>query len=123
MKKTHREALIPISARCREALNRQRAICRGSEHVFMDERRQLFSETRIKRAFTLAKALAGIKRRFRPHDLRHTFACKLASAGVSLQIIAKSLGRTTTQMAERYAPIGRSDANGLRRLGARPDLK
>ena len=71
--------------------------------MFVDEGGRLYSETRIRRTFALAKSLAGIKRRFRPHDLRHTFACRLASAGVSLQIIAKSLGHTTTQMAERYA--------------------
>jgi integrase len=103
MKKTHREALIPISATCREALGRRKAISAEGEYVFVDERRRLYSETRINRVFALAKSLAGIKRRFRPHDLRHTFACRLASAGVSLQIIAKSLGHTTTQMAERYA--------------------
>jgi len=103
MKKTHREALIPISATCREALNRRTAICGEGEHVFVNEDGMLLCETRIRRTFALAKELAGIKRRFRPHDLRHTFACRLASAGVSLQIIAKSLGHTTTQMAERYA--------------------
>lgn len=103
MKKTRREALIPISATCREALARQHARCSRSEHVFVDEHDELIPEIRITRAFGIAKAIAGINRRFRPHDLRHTFACRLASAGVSLQIIAKSLGHTTTQMAERYA--------------------
>ncbi len=50
-----------------------------------------------------AKAIAGITRRFRFHDIRHTFASNLASAGVSLQVIARCLGHATTKMSERYA--------------------
>jgi hypothetical protein len=60
-------------------------------------------EVRVLRAFETAKEMAGITRRFRFHDLRHTFASTLASQGVSLQVIAKALGHTTTRMSERYA--------------------
>ena len=44
-----------------------------------------------------------ITRRFRFHDLRHTFASTLASQGISLQVIARALGHTNTRMTERYA--------------------
>jgi integrase len=102
-RKTGHEAIITISKECRAALLRCRMESCPSEFVFIDGGGRQFSTSRIRRAFLLAKRLAGITRRFRPHDLRHTFGCRLASRGVSLQLIAKSLGHTTTHMAERYA--------------------
>jgi Phage integrase family len=47
--------------------------------------------------------LTDSRGRVRVHDLRHTFASRLASKGVSLQLIARSLGHTTARMSERYA--------------------
>ena len=49
------------------------------------------SLTTLRRHFAVAKELAGITRRFRLHDLRHTAASKMASAGVPLQVIAEVL--------------------------------
>jgi integrase len=103
MQKTALEAEIPISGACREALLKVEARCGRGEYVFRDVSGKRYSYTRIRRTFVLAKKLAGITRRFRPHDLRHTFGCRLASSSVGLQIIAKALGHTTTRMAERYA--------------------
>jgi integrase len=102
-RKTGHEAIITISKECRGALLRCRERRDPGEFVFVDGNGRQLSASRIRRAFLLAKRLAGITRRFRPHDLRHTFGCRLASRGVSLQLIAKSLGHTTTHMAERYA--------------------
>ncbi len=103
MQKTGFEATIPISRACRGVLERLRAGRGAAEYVFLDTTGRLLSLSRIKRAFKLAKELAGITRRLRVHDLRHTFGCRLASGGVPLQMIAKALGHTTTKMAERYA--------------------
>ncbi len=102
-RKTGHEAIVSISAECRAALLRCRERGGASAFVFHDHNGKQLPESRIRRAFLLAKELAGITRRFRPHDLRHTFGCRLASRGVSLQLIARSLGHTTTHMAERYA--------------------
>ncbi|HEY2091327.1 MAG TPA: site-specific integrase [Thermoanaerobaculia bacterium] len=102
-RKTGHEAVIAMSTDCQAALRRYANRLPECEWVFHDETGDRFSESRIRRSFLLAKQLAGLTRRFRPHDLRHTFGCRLASRGVSLQLIAKSLGHTTTQMAERYA--------------------
>lgn len=103
MQKTKCEAEVPISTACREALRRCREKSVASVYVFVDTNGRRFSPTRIRRAFVLAKKLAGIARRFRPHDLRHTFGCRLADRNIGLQKIAKALGHTTTRMAERYA--------------------
>jgi len=103
MQKTQLEAEIPLSSACREALMRCRAKVTANIYVFTDAAGHRYSPTRIRRTFLLAKALAGITRRLRPHDLRHTFGCRLADRNISLQKIAKALGHTTTRMAERYA--------------------
>lgn len=105
MQKTQREAEIPISAACREALRVCKSKAVASRFVFVDGNGRRLSPTRLRRAFVLAKKLAGFpeNRRFRPHDLRHTFGCRLADRNVSLQKIQKALGHTSTRMAERYA--------------------
>ena len=103
MEKTRREALIPISQACRSALLECRSSAVVAETVFLTCEGRPYSETTVNRYFKLAKALAGIKRRLRFHDLRHSFGSRLASAGVSLQNIARALGHTSARMAERYA--------------------
>jgi integrase len=71
--------------------------------MFLTEDGQPYSVSTINRYFRKAKELAGITRRFRFHDLRHSFASLLASKGVSIQVIAKALGHSSSSMAERYA--------------------
>jgi integrase len=104
MEKTEFEAIIPISRACREALLECRRRTTGAR-VFVDERGRAISETRVRRTYALAKKLAGITRRCRFHDLRHTFASRLVSSSpsVSLRVVATALGHTTTEQTERYA--------------------
>ena len=123
MQKTQREAEIPISTACREAFGVCQTKAVASVYVFVDVHGRRFTESRTRRAFLLAKELAGITRRFRPHDLRHTFGCRLADRNISLQKIAKALGHTTTRMAERYArPSEESMREITRALDADPVL-
>jgi integrase len=78
----------------------------GKDWVHLDfqpDEKSPFPVETLVRHFTLAKKLAGITRRFRFHDCRHTFASRLASRGVSLQVIQKALGHTSARMSERYA--------------------
>lgn len=103
MQKTGLEAVIAISSACRAALATAQAASGTSEYVFTEPGGSPVSETTFTRAFATAKALAGITRRFRPHDARHTFASRLASKGVSLQVIARALGHASTALTERYA--------------------
>jgi len=103
VEKTRREALIPISEACREALLECRGRRATNDFVFVGDDGLPVSWTTVRRYFALAKKLAGITRRFRFHDLRHTFGSALASKGVSLQLIAKALGHASVRMSERYA--------------------
>jgi integrase len=117
--KTKVEAQIPISAACRAALKDcDGRDVRSAEFVFVNEEGKPYPASTLLRHFEIAKKLAGIRRRFRFHDLRHTFASRLASRGQSLQVIARALGHTTARMAERYA---RPDEEAMRGIAAALD--
>lgn len=115
VEKTKREAVIPISEACLGAL----LACRGrsvrSDFIFVDDQGQPLSWTTVRRYFELAKKIAGITRRFRFHDMRHTFGSTLASRGVSLQVIAKALGHASVRMSERYARPSEESLQEVRR--------
>lgn len=102
--KTGKTAIVGLSDRCREAI--MKAMSRhvaSSEYVFCTEDGKPYSESTLRRYFAIAKRLAGITRRCRLNDLRHTFASNLASEGLSLLDIRDALGHTTVRMSERYA--------------------
>jgi integrase len=89
------------------AIVRLRWVCVDSTadwiRVPLTEAGQPYSVSTINRHFKKAKTIAGIVRRFRFHDLRHSFASLLASRGVSIQVIAKALGHSSPSTSERYA--------------------
>lgn len=110
--KTRIEAVIPVSTACREALDELKARPLVGKRVFVSplSGRPLAIDT-LQVHFRLAKRIAGITRRLRFHDLRHTFASRLASRGVSLQVIARALGHSSIAMSQRYA---RPDDSAMR---------
>lgn len=69
MEKTILEAEIPISGAYREALRVAEIRSGRGEYVFRDASGRRYSASRIRRAFLLAKKLAGICRR-RGHGRR-----------------------------------------------------
>ena len=58
----------------------------------------------VKRGFTTACRRAGITD-FQIHDLRHTCAAWLVSAGAPLTEVRDLLGHSTVKMTERYAHL------------------
>lgn len=103
MRKTKRPVLLPIVPKVRAALDVCRKRTVMSEYVLLTPDGRPYSESTIKRYFKTAKAVAGITRRFRFHDQRHTFASTLASKGINSFTLRDLLGHTSTRTTERYA--------------------
>jgi integrase len=58
----------------------------------------------IKKFWTSVTQRAGVAD-YRRHDNRHTYASHLVSSGLSLEIVGRLLGHTTTTTTQRYAHI------------------
>jgi integrase len=63
------------------------------------------SYTFITYAWRTIKKKAGIPDNMRLHDLRHTFATRLVSAGCSLYEVQMLLGHADPRMTQRYAHL------------------
>jgi integrase len=103
MRKTKRPVLLPIVPKVRAALDTCRRRPVMSAYVLLTPDGHPYSESTIKRYFKTAKAVAGITRRFRFHDQRHTFASTLASKGINSFTLRDLLGHASTRTTERYA--------------------
>jgi len=93
---------VPLNSRAREALKALAGRADGSEFVCPGTVGRLGRDWQ--RWFEQAVRLAGL-RNFRWHDLRHSFASRLAMAGVPLHTIAELLGHKTLGMVMRYAHL------------------
>jgi len=73
-----------------------------SDYVFASKAGTRLEKRNVARAFYQAMDRAGVEE-FRFHDLRHTFATRLAQAGVDLYTVAKILGHKDIRITQRYA--------------------
>ena len=101
--KQKREHRIPLSAPARQLLADMRAGIKDSPYVF-PARSGDGPMTEVKKGWAGLCKAADIKG-VRPHDLRHTYASVLASAGLSLPVIGALLGHTQPSTRSRYAHL------------------
>lgn len=102
---------IPISGWLRWALDelakRHKSI--GPEsRVAVTEDGNPIGDTMLYRYFVTAKELAGITRRFRIHDCRHSLGSSLVSHGAPLEVVQKILGHEDITSTQRYARASRT---------------
>ncbi|HPA52901.1 MAG TPA: tyrosine-type recombinase/integrase [Thermoanaerobaculia bacterium] len=83
-----------------ETLKRRQVV---SDFVFLDEDNKPLAKEKVAREFAMAKGVAGIPRRLRIHDLRHTFTSTLVSSGVNLKVVSNLLGQADIATSARYA--------------------
>lgn len=104
--KSKRRHSVPMNAEARAAImNRLRfraQHCPDSRWVFC--RRNGTRIAAVKRSYATACKDAGIED-FHVHDLRHTCAAWLVSAGVPLSEVRDLLGHSSVVMTERYAHL------------------
>jgi len=75
----------------------------------------VFSIDDNKKWFKNAVTRAGIKK-FRWHDLRHTFISRLVQRGVNLRIVQEAAGHRTIAMTGRYAHLNKTDLSNAMAL-------
>jgi len=98
--KGRKQRIVPLLEPALDALNRTPKKL-GSSRVFWwasDRHATL-------RRFQRRLEWAGISRRYRFHDLRHTFGAYAAQAGVDLEVIADAMGHTSTTVTKLYAHL------------------
>jgi integrase len=93
---------VPLSAPARQILTRLREKNPTSPYVFAGRNGPL--KGNIKRHWKRVCAAAGISG-LRIHDLRHSYASQLASAGVGLHVIGQLLGHSQVSTTHRYAHL------------------
>ena len=108
--KTGVTSRVPISSACRSALES----LEGREGlVFKTPRVCGFSEVVVNKYFKAAKLKAGITRRARFHDVRHSFGSRLASAGVPLLFIRDAMGHSDAKTTLRYARVDQNASKAI----------
>jgi Site-specific recombinase XerD len=104
--KSGKRRSIPLNRDARLALQSRfsfaKQYCADSRWVFARKDGERIQG--VKRGFAIALRKAGITD-FRIHDLRHTCASWLVSAGVPLPAVRDLLGHSTVKMTERYAHL------------------
>jgi len=99
-KRLHR---VPLSAAAVELLINIKAYAGRSPFVFPARSRCGYL-TAVQRSWREARDAAGLKD-VRIHDLRHTYASMLASAGQSLPTIGALLGHSQASTTQRYSHL------------------
>jgi integrase len=95
--------VVPLSAPARQLLAQIRERNKSAKFVFPCPG-PTGHRTNLKRDWKRICREAGIVG-LRVHDLRHSFAAQLASAGVSLHVIGGLLGHTQPSTTSRYAHL------------------
>jgi len=99
--KQRREHRVPYSSAVGDILKRRRAQGRSSQ-VFAGSTGSALQD--VRRTWEAACKSADLHS-VRLHDLRHTFASLVASAGQSLMVVGELLGHSTPQTTKRYAHL------------------
>jgi integrase len=124
MSKSGRSRHIPLNAVALSAFASLRTLTSGVDPIFASTRRKGKQLVGTKHWFDAAVDAAKVPD-FTWHCLRHSFASRLAMAGVDLRTIADLMGHATAQMAMKYshlAPEHRASAVAKIESSPSPDI-
>lgn len=82
----------------------------AAEQLFLNYTNEQISERGIRKLVAKYLKLAGIKKKARPHSLRHTFATSKAQQGVSAYRLRDWLGHRSLETTQIYIHLGKQNA-------------
>ncbi len=100
--KSKRDRCIPLNSVAMSVLNELPRPMDRQAYIFGNS--AAGRQDNLKRLWNVALAVAGIEN-FHFHDLRHTYASRLVSAGVDLAVLRELLGHSDFTMTLRYAHL------------------
>ncbi len=100
--KTNDTRTIPINQTAFQVLMERSKVKSISGYVFFNGANKKIDRWKLKNKFNEAVRESGIEK-FRFHDLRHSFATRLAQSGVDIYKISKLLGHKDVSTTQRYA--------------------
>lgn len=78
---------------------------RPQEYLFEGPQGSPYSPTSVRKILARACSRAGIRKKVRPHTLRHSFATHLLEQGTNLRYIQQLLGHTSVKTTEIYTHV------------------
>jgi len=116
--------IIPMANSVRELLLYMYKRRSDSDYVFIGAKGGEISYGHIYRQFREAQLNAGMKKKIRFHDLRHTFASNYMMNGGNVFDLQKLLGHTKIEMTMRYAHLSPNHLQGsLRFMNMADDIE
>jgi integrase len=100
--KTSDTRTIPLNMTALTLLKKRSGVKSISGYVFFNGANKRIDRWKLKSKFNKSVRESGIEH-FRFHDLRHSFATRLAQAGVDIYKISKLLGHKDVSTTQRYA--------------------
>ena len=100
-----RDRVVPLVGQAGEALKAYLAVRDGSveyDNVFLARNGTSMDVRTVRYRIQKYYLEAGIRKKASVHTLRHTFATRMADAGMEMQELAKILGHTDISMTYRY---------------------
>ena len=122
--KSRKNRVVPMNDELfRVLMERKKGVRFECDTVFYDNFGKGLRENTVSQKFKRAVRCAGLNDKLHFHSLRHSFASALVSSGVSLFIVSKFLGHSSSKTTEVYSHLSplqfhREVNNGLRELFA-----
>lgn len=120
MGKGSKERMVPIGDKAREAIKNYTMLGRiqmtkgkNTPYLFLNPSGRPLTRQGFWKIIKKYGLMAGIKKKFSPHSLRHSFATHLLGAGADLRSVQVMLGHADISTTQIYTHVTREQLRGV----------